>query len=205
MRFMAAFLFFGVLVLNCRNKPKSEPNTYKKTYNLYRQLTANSTMQAKKIADIIITYFESKGDLVTNKKLQKLLYYIEAWFLVYSRSIIDEDFEAWVHGPVIPSLYREYKRFGYSPIEGTYKAGETSTGKYFQLLKSAGLNSDQKKLLFAILDKYAPLPSYQLEALSHSEDPWKNARLKCKKFEHCNEVIEKSKMKKYYSSLVSKK
>ena len=58
-----------------------------------------------------------------NLKLQKLVYYAQAWHLALRDvPLFEEDFEAWVHGPVIPALYQEYKKFGWRPIlEGSRK------------------------------------------------------------------------------------
>ena len=67
-------------------------------------------MKALEISNIILTHFDYSGDLITNKKLQKLLYYVEAWNLVYKSSLIDDDFEAWVHGPVVPDVSASNRR-----------------------------------------------------------------------------------------------
>lgn len=54
---------------------------------------------------------------VSNQKLQKLLYYAQAWYLVeYGKKLYEDDIEAWVHGPTIPSVYRKYKKHGSYPI-----------------------------------------------------------------------------------------
>jgi uncharacterized phage-associated protein len=54
---------------------------------------------------------------ITNKKLQKLVYYSQAWSLVLNnKKLFNEPIEAWVHGPAVRSLYCRYKNFGFSPI-----------------------------------------------------------------------------------------
>jgi len=161
-------------------------------------------MKALTVADIIVTYFDTKGDLITNKKLQKLLYYVEAWNLVYHKSLIDDDFEAWVNGAVVPSVYREFKKFGYSAIETGYKKGETATKKLDRLFNETDISKKHKEILEGVLDKYGALASYQLESLCHSEKPWQEARKGLKPFEPSSNVIDKKVMKKYYSSLVKK-
>ena len=61
-------------------------------------------MKASDIAHIVTYYVNQKGDTISPKKLQKLLFYVEAWNLVHLKiPLIEEDFEAWVHGPVLPS------------------------------------------------------------------------------------------------------
>ncbi|MFA8299148.1 MAG: Panacea domain-containing protein [Hyphomicrobiales bacterium] len=159
-------------------------------------------MKAKELSKYIIAKSDNFGDLITNKKLQKLLYYIEAWFLVHIDSIIDEDFEAWIHGPVIPNVYHKYKEFGYSPIKIKYQNNEDSSGfiKEFEQLNE--LDDSAIELINLVLTKYGELSSQQLELLSHSEDPWKLSRGEYTPFDHCNEVISKDQMKIYYSSLI---
>ena len=75
-------------------------------------------MTAEDLAHIVTHYLNQKGDSVSPKKLQKLLYYIEAWHLVHiGVPLIDEEFQAWVHGPVLPSLYHQLKEFGFNDLK----------------------------------------------------------------------------------------
>lgn len=161
-------------------------------------------MKAIELSKYIIAKFDNTGDLTTNKKLQKLLFYTEAWSLVYIASLIDEDFEAWIHGPVIPAVYQEYKRFGYSPIKMEYPKGSDSS-KFVKNFKAAfDLSTNQIELINEVIGKYGVLTSYELENLSHSEKPWLDARSNIGYFDHCSKVIDKGKMKEYYSSLIAK-
>jgi len=58
-----------------------------------------------------------EGRPVTQMKLQKMVYFAHGVHLAsFSRPLIQEDFEAWQFGPVIPSIYQEYKTFGSQPI-----------------------------------------------------------------------------------------
>jgi len=109
---------------------------------------------AHDISKIVIARFDQSGDLLTNKKLQKLLYYIEAWSLVYLGAILKENFQAWVHGPVIPSVYHEYSQFGYNPISQHYECGETPEKFINNLKKEIGLKKKQNKLIMEVLEKY---------------------------------------------------
>ena len=46
----------------------------------------------------------ASGEAITQLKLQKLVYYADAWFLAnFDEPLIKEDFEAWAHGPVVPA------------------------------------------------------------------------------------------------------
>ena len=160
-------------------------------------------MKADGVSQYLLSHYASKGDLITNKKLQKLLYYVEAWNLVHFDSIINEDFEAWIHGPVIPDVYRSYRGFVYSPIIIDYKgkhAGEVNAA----IAHSLGLNGDVKNLVDEVIYKYGSLTSFQLEMLSHSEPPWLKAREGFAPNEQSDKVIDKKLMKEYYTSLLPK-
>ena len=65
-------------------------------------------LTAAQVADYFLSLVdEDAGDSMTNLRLQKLLFYAQAWHLALTnRPLFEEDFEAWVHGPVIPSFYR---------------------------------------------------------------------------------------------------
>ncbi len=55
---------------------------------------------------------------MTPKKLQKLCYYAVAWgYALLNRRIFnDDEFQAWIHGPVSPTLYHKYKKYGWNLI-----------------------------------------------------------------------------------------
>lgn len=162
-------------------------------------------MEAKELAKYVIAYNNEYGDLITNKKLQKLLYYIAAWGMVYFEDgIIDDDFVAWVHGPVCVSVYHEYKDFGYMPLELDDK--DKSASDYIRCFIKSHHNvthiNDKIELINAVIQKYVQFSSLQLELLTHSEKPWKEARLGLQPIEKGTSIIKKSTMLHYYKSLL---
>jgi len=75
-------------------------------------------MKALTLSTYLIAKSNLAGDGLTNKKLQKLLYYVKAWGLVYFEDgIIDDDFQAWVHGPVCSEVYNAYKSYKFGLIQ----------------------------------------------------------------------------------------
>lgn len=160
-------------------------------------------MKASELAKYVVTFFDDKGDPITNKKLQKLLYYIEAWNLVYLKSIFNEDIEAWVYGPVVPEVYREYKKHGYSHITRKYPKNSSPSHELKLLEKKLNFSDAQKELIEAVLEKYGAMSSFQLERLTHSEKPWLEARGDCGPIDRCFTAINRKTMKEYYSSLVN--
>ena len=157
-------------------------------------------MTAKEVARYLIARHCSKGDVITNKQLQKLLYYVQAWALVYMEPMFDDDIEAWVHGPVVDSVYQEYKRFGYNAIPVTKKDCEDVA-----IAKEVGLKKKQIELIDSVLLHYGGMSSFHLEMLTHSEYPWLEARKGLTPTEPCTEVISIKTMKHFYKKRVNGK
>lgn len=137
----------------------------------------------------VAEFFLSKESM-SPKKLQKLTYYAEAWHqtLLDEPLIHDESFQAWVHGPVAPKLYREYKRFGWNCIPKVDKVTAKFSDKTLELLES-------------VWETYGDQDGNSLEALTHSETPWRNARVGLQPNENSNVVISTEDMRNYYQSI----
>ncbi|WP_053942361.1 Panacea domain-containing protein [Kallipyga gabonensis] len=134
----------------------------------------------------VADWFLSKESM-SPKKLQKLVYYAYAWSLTLLNDSInsleyrlfeDAHPEAWVHGPVFPELYRQYKRYGASDIPK--RTGESNST----------FSSDELDVLEQVWDVYGRYSANQLEHFTHQEDPWKNARVDCASYEVCTNVIK---------------
>ena len=139
---------------------------------------------AADIAKSILWGFQSKGSPINNLKLQKLLYYSQAFHLsIYDAPIFGERIEAWVHGPVVPPVYGEYKSFRWSPIaiSGPVTLAENH---------SAHVDS--------VLAAYGDFTAWELERLTHSEDPWKQARAGIPPDQSSTAPITHQSMKDYY-------
>lgn len=118
---------------------------------------------ASDIAKYILKFFQEREDLITNLKLQKLLYYVQGWHLgLYGEKAFPEPLEAWIHGPVQPRVYEEYKKFRWSPILDEIDAPEMS-----EVLKQH---------IEEVLEVYGTETAYSLERMTHQEAPWKLAR-----------------------------
>jgi uncharacterized phage-associated protein len=138
----------------------------------------------------------------TQLKLQKLVYYTEGWHLAYfEHSLIDEDFEAWVHGPAIRSLWDNYKGRGNYFSEWSLKPEYAEKVRdYFKKL----LQTEQLELIADVLKEYGDKSAYHLESLSHAELPWREARNGYAQSERSDAVISKETMKKYFQSVLAK-
>lgn len=158
-------------------------------------------MKATALGHIITDYVNGKGVPVSPKKLQKLVYYVEAWHLVHFNSeLIDENFEAWVHGPVVPELYQDLKQFGFNNIQVINDELDSAEERIKKVAKENNLTEDQLELIYSVLNKYGTLSSFELEMLTHSEEPWIEARAGYPPHERCTNVILKKTMKEFYSA-----
>lgn len=128
-----------------------------------------------------------------HKKLQKLCYYSQAWSLALNgKKLIDEEFEAWVHGPVNRALWNSLRDYGYSNINPDALNG-----------RARPLDSSSIQLLEKVWATYKDLNGFQLENLTHRELPWIQARGNLAPYEPSNSIIRKDTMKMYYRSLIS--
>ncbi len=143
--------------------------------------------------DDVVKYFLWKGQEskrpITNKKLQKLLYYAQAWSVTMNDQPLFEDkIEAWVHGPVVRSVYNNFRKFGYSTIDAAVDSKELNE-----------IPSKSKTFLDEIWRLYGKFDSSYLEMLTHSEEPWQMAREGLVSHEGSNNEITLESMKEYYS------
>lgn len=139
----------------------------------------------------VITWFLSKGPM-SPKKLQKLLYYAYAWTLTLENDginsldnkLFNEAFEAWVHGPVIPNVYHQFKEYGYQPIERSDE--------------EVRFDEETEEILNQVWDEYGHFTGNQLESITHQETPWINARAGLSALEPGNKPISDEDIFSYY-------
>lgn len=142
---------------------------------------------------LYLAHQERKPMPITNKKLQKLVYYSQAWSLVLNdRKLFKDPIEAWVHGPAVRSLYVQYKNFGFNPI--VEEIDESSIK----------ISAEDKKLLNEVWKVYGKLDAGYLEMLTHSEKPWQDARNGLQSYENSNNEITPKAMKSFYSMKLEK-
>ncbi len=139
---------------------------------------------AKDVAAYILT----KLGAMTAMKLQKLVYYSQAWSLVWDETpLFNDRIEAWANGPVVPSLYECHR--------GEFSVSSIPQGDPNQLTES------QKESVDKVLDFYGNKTSQWLSELTHREDPWVEARNGLAPGQKSNSEITQAAMMEYYSSL----
>lgn len=134
---------------------------------------------------------------MTNLKVQKLVYYAQAWHLALkNKPLFNEDFQAWVHGPVIPELYFKYKEKG---IRGSIPIPVECS---FEDIKTR-LDSETIDFLLEVANQYMVFNGFALEEMTHQEDPWKIARGATSVDGRSDSVISKDSMRDYYASRIT--
>lgn len=129
---------------------------------------------------------------ITSMKLQKLIYYCQAWSLVWDEQpLFENEIKAWVYGPVIPDLYGMHRKM-FKVNSSVFK----NLGS-----DSNSLNDKEKETIDAVLKYYGDKSSQWLIELSHLEKPWIDAREDLDKNERGNNLITLDSMMEYYSSL----
>lgn len=101
------------------------------------------------------------GDIISNLKLQKLLYYVQGFHIaMYDEPLFEENLVAWQYGPVVPEVYHEFKSFGPGAIalpEDNYESG---------------LSPEQLDLIKEVYDVYGQFSAVKLMKMTHEESPW---------------------------------
>lgn len=121
---------------------------------------------------------------ISNLKLQKLLYYCQAYsYALTGKPMFAEDMEAWDYGPVVPSIYQEYKKYGkrnipLSDIEDFELQDSDTASAIIRLVK------EQKGQYSAIA----------LKDMTHKETPWRKAFAI-----HRNQPIDANIMREYFA------
>ena len=156
----------------------------------------------KNIVPIVILYCQSKGFTINPLKLQKLLYFIQAWHIVFFKKnpLWDELPEAWVNGPVYRSVYDIFKAKFYRNSNILYRGNEESLlDELAKRTRMSELTDEQQKLLFSVLDVYGAMSDEKLVISTHSATPWNKAREGFSLLERCSKCISVEDMYDYYS------
>ncbi len=141
------------------------------------------------IYDVAAYIAESVGEM-SAMKLQKLMFYSQAWNLVWEEEpLFSDDFEAWANGPVLPALYDRHR--------GMFKVEKS----LFRDGSSSNLSTAQKENIDKVLGFYGEKTAQWLSNLTHQEDPWLNARGESPVGAYSNATIPQSAIHEYYSSI----
>lgn len=139
------------------------------------------------VHDVAAYILDQQGGM-TAMKLQKLVYYAQAWALVWDEEpLFAEPIQAWANGPVVPELFFAH--------QGEFTVTREPRGDKSKLKRY------ERETVDAILKTYGGKGANWLSALTHREDPWANARKGLSDGERGNHVISHGAMADYYGNL----
>jgi uncharacterized phage-associated protein len=136
----------------------------------------------------VAAYILKKHGPMTAMKLQKIVYYCQAWSLVWDeKPLFREKIEAWANGPVVRKLFEAHRgQFNVKSISG----GNPKVLKPYQI-----------ETINSVLNYYGDKSSQWLSDLTHMEEPWRKARAGIPENDRGNKEITKDTLEEYYSSL----
>ena len=176
------------------HKDRITESAYNKVIN---EINAMNKLNVKEGVDsqieLIAAYIASKIE-VTPLALQKILYYSQGFYMAFfGKSLIKDDCQAWVHGPVFPDIYEKYRAFGRDviQIDVDYDIEDI-------------LDDDRRELLNAIINYFGYYSGPALEKMSHIELPWMTARIGLQTDENSNNIISRKSIKDYFNAVKEK-
>lgn len=106
-----------------------------------------------------------KGDIISNLKLQKMLYYMQGyWLAIFKEPLFEDEIEAWMYGPVVPTVYDHFKKFGSSAI----MPEDVDKPEFINL------NDTEEDLFNNVIEEYGQFSAVKLMEMTHKETPWKS-------------------------------
>jgi uncharacterized phage-associated protein len=143
------------------------------------------------MADVfdVAKYILEKQGSMTTMKLQKLVYYSQAWSVVWDeKPLFAEEIQAWASGPVVRELYDAHK--------GMFQISSLGRGN------TDNLKLEEKETIDTVLQAYGDKPAQWLSDLTHMEKPWNEAREGIPIGLNCENEITLASMAEYYSGLL---
>lgn len=139
--------------------------------------------RALSIARYIIERCNAQNQAISNLKLQKILYFVQAEFLVSkNQPCFAEEIEAWDFGPVVPVVYQRYKAYGGGNIPITRS-----------LIRTMTISESDQYLIDDIVDQCAEYSASTLVEITHRQTPWKKAYVPGR-----NRIISKHSIKEFF-------
>ncbi len=125
-------------------------------------------IHVKRVADYFLSLVrEDEGDLMTNLKLQKLLYYAQGFHLaMFSKPLFDKKIEAWVYGPVVPYIFKKYENYGSGAIPSKQNSDFSD------------IDNETRALLDEVYTVYGQFSASTLKDIVKTEPPYFNTPMR---------------------------
>jgi uncharacterized phage-associated protein len=139
------------------------------------------------IHDVAAYILKKQGEM-SAMKLQKLVYYSQAWSLIWDeKALFKAKIEAWANGPVVRTLYAKHR--------GQFSIKQWADGDWSKII------GDAKKTIDSVLSFYGDKSGQWLSELTHKERPWRDARKGMAADARCDREITPAALAEYYGSL----
>jgi uncharacterized phage-associated protein len=146
-----------------------------------------NTSKTRECVQDVAAYIVQKHGPVGPLKLQKLVYYAQAWSLVWdNQALFNNRIEAWTYGPVVPELWKQQAN---TPTISDIPGGRPDK-----------LTASERETIEAVLAFYGDHDDMWLSELTHREDPWRLARGNLRPEESGSEPITHESLKAYYGA-----
>ncbi|MFN0131232.1 MAG: Panacea domain-containing protein [Phycisphaerales bacterium] len=163
------------------------------------------------VANHFLELGERDGVPLSSMKLQKILYYAHGWHLALTgEPLLDDSIEAWQYGPVIPSIYHEFKQFGSRPITSRYTHGVWNDGDVAFVAPRLNECEGNTERAIAICDRvwqqFKDFTALQLSTMTHREGtPWFTVRNKPENVGRKGVDIHDSDISGYFKAQMNRK
>ncbi len=135
-----------------------EPNMMTEVPDYHDQPSAKAVAQC-------LLHIQDKDDQITNMKLQKLLYYVQLNSIAATKEpMFWEKIKAWQHGPVIPQVYHEYKKYDKDPIPRMEEPDRDT------------LSDEQRRIITKTYKLFGQYSMWKLRHMTHKAEPWRLAK-----------------------------
>ncbi|MBU5335691.1 type II toxin-antitoxin system antitoxin SocA domain-containing protein [Intestinibacter bartlettii] len=175
------------------NKNNISNVTYKKTIEAIKNLKRNETCIDEEYSKLIRVskYIVSKMYDVTPLALQKLLYYSQAFYNMFTeKNLFEDDCEAWVYGPVYREVYDYYR---------DYKGRGISSDDDIRLD-----NYIEEQVVDSVIKYFGCYNTSILVSMTHLEKPWIFSRNGLDDNQASNKIIEKYLINSYFKEVKDK-
>lgn len=152
-------------------------------------------LNANDLALIILHKCHEKNIYVTNQRLQKLLYFVQALYVKhYDRFLFLDEIEAWAYGPAVPSVYSTYRRYGGTLIGDVKEYIDFHFVKH--TLNEVKISEEDERLIESVIKMTAEISTSELIDISMHQSPWIETY---NPYKNC--VISLRKMQKRFSKI----
>ena len=120
-------------------------------------------MNARSVANVLIQKAKDAGEPITPLQIQKLLYFSHGWMLaLHDKPLLNEEFQAWRYGPVMPVVYYNLSYYGGDPVEALILGG------------AGELTSEEESVIDQVFELYRPYDGMELSRMTHAKGtPWR--------------------------------